>query len=50
MTTLGGGRGSGLGRCRIEAQARIDKRLVDEAWRREGLLRLHNQGAALWRS
>jgi CRISPR/Cas system CSM-associated protein Csm3 (group 7 of RAMP superfamily) len=50
MTTLGGGRGSGLGRCRIEAQARIDKGVVDEAWRREGLLRLHNQGAALWRS
>jgi len=50
LTTLGGGRGSGLGHCAIQAQARVDRRLVDESWQRAGLLRLQNGGIALWRS
>ncbi|MCZ7672185.1 MAG: RAMP superfamily CRISPR-associated protein [Chloroflexi bacterium] len=50
LTTLGGGRGSGLGRCHIEAQTRVDQRLVKEAWQRDGLLRLQKGGVDLWRS
>lgn len=50
LTTLGGGRGSGLGRCAIQAQTRIDRRLVDAAWQRDGLLRLQNGRVNLWRS
>ena len=50
LTALGGGRGSGLGRCAIQTQARVDRRLVDETWQREGLLRLQTGGVDLWRS
>ncbi len=37
LKSIGGGRGSGLGRCKIEAVVRIDGRKVDESWLRQGL-------------
>lgn len=49
LTTLGGGRGSGMGRCHIVVEARVDGRLIDATWQREGLLRLQEGGIALWR-
>jgi CRISPR/Cas system CSM-associated protein Csm3 (group 7 of RAMP superfamily) len=50
MTTLGGGRSSGLGRCQIRAVTRVGQQLVDETWRRAGLEQLQNWGVAKWQS
>lgn len=44
LQTLGGGRGSGLGRCEVEATLRINRRPVDEDWVRNGL----QQGVQRW--
>lgn len=37
LKTIGGGRGSGLGRVQLRAEVRVDGRRVDESWLREGL-------------
>lgn len=44
LQTLGGGRGSGLGRCRVTPRVRAGGRAVDDAWLRAGLER----GMEIW--
>lgn len=44
LASIGGGRGSGLGQATFTARARIDNRLVDDAWMRHGL----EEGVRQW--
>ena len=37
LKTIGGGRGSGLGRVQVQADVRVDGHKVDESWLRDGL-------------
>lgn len=45
IQTLGGGRGSGLGRCHLETRMRVNGKRVNEAWLRQGLA----EGVAQWK-